>query len=208
MLPHKAAASARSQAQSRHIPYDFAMDYQRHDAQFCSEVVSAAYEPAGVHLWQGRTFISSPTVTAWLGSLGVKHFETIEPADLEYDSQLCVVAEWRDRQTLFKAHVDDAVTDVMLEEAKPGEALSYQILWLPVTRVAKAYSLLLNLFGKVGPIPEGMSATTALRVKKFRNDHATLAARVFAATEEFKKTNGYTPPFWALRNLAQNAPRD
>jgi len=172
MLPHKAAASARAQAESTHIPYDFAMDYQRHDAQFCSEVVSAAYEPAGVHLWQGMTFISSSTVTAWLGSLGVRHFETLEPADLEYDSQLYVVAEWRDLNTLFKAHVDDAVTDVMLDEAKPGETLPYQLSMLPVTRLAKAYSFILNLFGKVGPVPEGMSATTALRVKRFRTDHA------------------------------------
>jgi len=208
MLPHKAAASARAQAESRHIPYDFAMDYQRHDAQFCSEVVSAAYEPSGLHLWQGMTFISSATVAAWLGSLGVKHFETLEPADLEYDSQLGVVAEWRDLETLFKAHVDDVVTDVMLEEAKPGEPLPYQILMLPVTRLAKAYSFVLNLFGKVGPIPEGMSATTALRVKRFRSEHAALASQVLAASEEFKKTNGYTPPFWGLRNLAQQAARN
>src|SRR5256885_16635828 len=154
------------------------------------------------------TFISSSTVTAWLGSLGVKHFETLEPADLEYDSQLCVVAEWRDLRTLFKAHVDDAVTDVMLEEAKPGQALSYPILLLPVTRLAKAYSFVLNRFGKVGPIPEGMSATTALRVKKFRNDHAAIASRVLAGSEAFRKTNGYTPPFWVLRNLAQKAARN
>jgi hypothetical protein len=132
----------------------------------------------------------------------------MEPADLEYDSQLCVVAEWRDLHTLFKAHVDDVVIDVMLEEAKPAEALSYQTLLLPVTRLAKAYSFVLNLFGKVGPVPEGMSATTALRVKRFRNDHAAIASQVLASSEEFRKTNGYTPPFWALRNLAQKAARN
>ena len=207
MLPQKAAASARAQAESMRIPYDFAMDYQHHERQFCSEVVSAAYEPSGLHLWQGMTFISSPTITAWLGSLGVKHFETLEPADLEYDSQLGVVAEWRDREALFKAHVDDAVTDVMLEEAKPGEALPYQTLLLPVTRLAKAYSFVLNLFGKVGPIPEGMRATSALRVKRFRNDHAARTSQVLAGSQEFKKTNGYNPPFWVLRSLAQRAAR-
>lgn len=208
MLPHKAAAAARARAESTHIPYDFAMDYQQHDAQFCSEVVSAAYEPVGIHLWQGMTFISSPTVTAWLGSLGVKHFETLEPADLEYDSQLGVVAEWRNLDALFKAHVDDVVTDVMLEEAKPGAALPYQILLLPGTRLIKAYSFAMNLFGKVGPIPEGMSATTALRVKRFRNEHAAMTSQVLARGEEFRKTNGYNPPFWALRNLAQKAARN
>src|SRR6185436_10321223 len=33
ILPHKAAAAALSKAKSRHIPYDFAMDYQDHGAQ-------------------------------------------------------------------------------------------------------------------------------------------------------------------------------
>ena len=205
MLPHRAAALAMSKATSRHIPYDFAMDYHDHSAQFCSEVVSAAYEPTGIRLWKGMSFLSSPAVTSWLGSLGVKHFETQEPADLEYDSQLCLVAEWRDRSTLFKAHVDDAVTDVMLEEAKPGESLPYQLPLLPVTRLAKAYSWTLNLFGRVGPVPEGMSATTALRVKRFRNDHAVRVKRVLGQAEEFKERKGYTPPFWELIRMAREA---
>ena len=205
MLPHKTAASAMLKAKSRHIPYDFAMDYQDHAEQFCSEVVSAAYEPVGIRLWKGVTFISSPAVAGWLGSLGVKHFETQEPADLEYDSQLYVVAEWRDLNTLFKAHVDDAVTDVMLDEAKPGETLPYQLSMLPVTRLAKAYSFTLNLFGKVGPVPEGMSATTALRVKRFRTDHAARVARVVQQAEDFRKAKAYTPPFWELTRMAREA---
>ena len=205
MLPHKAAMAALAESKRRHIPYDFAMDCQDHRAQFCSEVVSAAYEETGLKLWNGTTFISSPGVTAWLGSFGVRHFETQEPADLEYDSQVRVVAEWRDQTTLLRAHVDDAVIDVMLEDANPAGALAYSKLLLPVTRIAKGYSVVLNLLGKIGPVPEGMSATTALRVKKYRHDHAVLAERVLALAEEFKKSKGYTPPYWELIKLATRA---
>ncbi|HRY73404.1 MAG TPA: hypothetical protein P5165_09285, partial [Spirochaetia bacterium] len=77
-------------------------------------------------------------------------------------------AEWRDRAALLKAHVDDAVTDVMLAAANPGEPLPYSHLRLPPARLAKAYSFVLNMAGKFGPIPEGMSATTALRVAEYR----------------------------------------
>jgi hypothetical protein len=203
MLPHNAAAAAVVNAKQTHIPYDFAMDYHDHRAQFCSEVVSAAYEPAGLRLWKGTSFISSPSVAGWLGSVGVKYFETQEPADLEYDSQLTIVAEWRDFDTLFKAHVDDAVTDVMLEEAVPGKGLPYQAFMLPVTRLLKAYSLALNVMGKVGPIPEGMTATSALRVEKFRKDHAARVTRVLQNAEEFKNTKGYIPPFWELITMAR-----
>lgn len=208
LLPHKAASRALAEARRRHIPYDFAMNWHDHDAQFCSEVAAAAYEAFGVRLWMGLSHISSPTVRAWLASLGVRHFETQEPADLEYDPQLRVVAEWRDRTTLFKAHVDDAVTDAMLAEAEPGVPLRYSLARLPLARVVKVYSVALNLLGKVGPIPEGMSAATALRVGDYRRAHAAIASRVLLLAEEFKNQRGYPPPFWELVRLARQARRE
>jgi hypothetical protein len=208
MLPHRAATEALAEARRRHIPYDFTMDHRHHEAQFCSEVAAAAYERTGVTLWMGLSWISSPTVSAWLGSLGVRHFETQEPSDLEYDPQLSVVAEWRDRATLLKAHADDAVTDVMLEEAKPGRPLDYNRLALPAARLAKAWSFVLNQFGKTGPIPEGMSAATALRVKKFRNDHDARAERLLVQAAEFQKSRGYAPTYRELTRLARATNRN
>lgn len=205
MLPHRAASRALAEAGRRHIPYDFAMDHRDHQAQFCSEVASAAYEPFGIQLWMGLSTISAPTVRAWLGSLGVRHFETQEPSDLEYDPQLRVVAEWRDRGTLFKAHADDAVTDVMLEEAEPGRGLSYPRSRLPLARLGKAYSVALNAFGKVGPVPEGMSAATALRVSRYRQEHAAMTARLSVLAREFERRQGYCPPYWELVRLARQA---
>jgi hypothetical protein len=46
MSPHNVAIGALAEAQRHHIPYDFAMDYRDHRAQFCAELVSAAYEQA------------------------------------------------------------------------------------------------------------------------------------------------------------------
>ena len=207
MRPHRAATAALAEARSRHIPYDFAMDGRDHGAQFCSEVAAAAYEAVGLRLWMGVSFISAPTVAAWLSSIGVRHFETQEPADLEYDAQLRVVAEWRDRATLFKAHVDDAVTDVMLAEAPPGEPLPYQRLLLPLARLSKAYSVALNWCGRIGPIPEGMSAPAALRVDRYRAEHRALVERVLTRADRFRRERGYGPPFWELVRLAREAQR-
>ncbi len=207
MLPHRAATTALAESKTHKIPYDFEMNYRDHSKQFCSEVVSAAYEPLGIELWNARSLISGSNVIAWLGTFGVRNFESEEPADLEYDPQLRVVAEWRDRETLFKAHVDDAVTDVMIEDLQPGEELRFQRLLLPVTRVAKAWSYLLNRFGKTGPIPEGMSATTALRVKHFRAEHAELAGKVLESARRFADAQSYTPPYWVLIKLAKEAKR-
>jgi len=36
-------------------------------------------------LWSGILHISSPGLRKWLAAFGVRHFETQEPSDLEYD---------------------------------------------------------------------------------------------------------------------------
>ena len=205
MLPHKAATQAMREATTRHIPYDFAMDHTDPSKQFCSEVVSAAYQPLGVKLWMGVSHLSGRGVTAWLSAVGVRHFETQEPSDLEYDPQLRVVAEWRDPETLFKDHVDNAVIDAMLERAEAGEQLGYNLWLLPTARLAKAYSVVKNWFGAVGPIPEGMSATTALRVDRLKTNHAALRVRLLERVEKFKAERGYVPPYWELLRLAREA---
>lgn len=205
MLPHKAASAALRRARNEHVPYDFEMDYHDYRKLFCSEVVSSVYAPLGIHLWVGESTISTPGIRSWLAAFGVKHFETQEPSDLEYDPQLTVVAEWRDPATLYKDHVDNAVIDVMLEEAEAGGRLEYAIYMLPVARVMKAYSVILNLFGGVGPIPEGMNAEAALKNDRFSKRHAAIKKRLLKLAADFQATHGYRPPYWELVRLARAA---
>jgi len=205
LLPHSAASLALSNALSRHIPYDFAMNHADASQQFCSEVAAAAYRPVGITLWMRLSRLSTPGVTGWLSALGVRYFETQEPSDLEYDPQLRVVAEWRDPETLFNDHVDNAVIDAMLEAAERGEKLTLNPWMLPPVRLAKAWSTVLNWFGKVGPVPEGMSATTALRVRRLTSNHAIIKARLLDKAQQFKTDKGYVPPYWELVRLAREA---
>ena len=204
-LPHRAAKLSISAAKTQHIPYDFEMDYRDHDRLFCSEVASAPYEEVGIKLWMGISSISSPGVVRWLSSFGVKYFETQEPSDLEYDPQFRVVAEWRDPETLFKDHIDNAVTDAMLEDADSGAELDYSRYMLPVARMAKFYSMILNQFNIAGPVPEGMSASAALRNQQFSEDHNTLVSRVEKMVSDFRGKKRYTPPYWQLLELARKA---
>ncbi len=204
-LPHKAAGRALERARTEHIAYDFAMDYRDHRRLFCSEVVSAPYRELGVDLWMGISRISSPGVRSWLAAFGVRNFETQEPSDLEYDPQLRVVAEWRDPATLWKDHLDNAVIDAMLEGADAGEQLTYNWYLLPVVRLLKGYSVLKNWFGGVGPVPEGMSATAALKNDAFSTRHAAIKARLTDLAARFRETHGYRPPYWELVKLARQA---
>jgi len=204
-LPHRAAARAVRRARAGHIPYDFAMDYADPSRLFCSEVASSVYREEGVTLWTGLSTITAPGLRRWLAAFGVRHFETQEPSDLEYDPQLVVVAEWRDPQWLLRDHVDNAVLDAMLEGAEAGDALTYPWYALPFARLAKGYSLLLEQFGAVGPVPEGMSVTAALRHRTFSTRQRRLAERVAGEVTSQQRERGYPPPYWELLALSRAA---
>ncbi len=205
MLPHRAAAHALEAARRAHVAYDFAMDWASPDELFCSEVAYAAYAARGVRLWTGLSSMSSPGLTRWLAAVGVRHFETVAPSDLEYDPQVRVVAEWRDPETLFDDHVDNAVLDVMLEGAERGEPLDYDAARLPLARLAKAWSLVLEAFGEIGPIPEGMSATTGLRIQWLQARHAAIRDGIRARVAAYRAEHGRRPPYWALVAMGREA---
>jgi hypothetical protein len=204
-LPHHAATVALSNSLARHIPYDFAMEHTDTARQFCSEVVSGAYQSQGVTLWTGLSQISEPGLRRWLTTLGVRYFESQQPSDLEYDPQLSVIAEWRNPETLWQDHLDNAVIDALLETAERGAELDYNLWLLPPMRLLKTGCWVWNQFGGTGPIPEGMSATTALRVNRLKVRHAAARERLKQAAAQFQHNNGYVAPYWELVRLARES---
>lgn len=203
MLPHRAAADALARARAGRIPYDFAMDAQDPASLFCSEVASQPYRRFGLMLWPAPSHISSPGLRRWLGAFGVRHFETIEPSDLEYDPQLRVVAEWRELEALRQDHLDNAVTDALLEAAGAGAPLWHSPWMVPAARVAKGYSAVLVALGTTGPVPEGMSATAALKSRWYASVHEALRGRVEARAAEHVAARGYPAPYWTLVRFAR-----
>ena len=202
MIPHKAAAAAWARAKKEHIAYDFAMDFKNPDKLFCSEVASSVYRQLGINLWMGISHISSPGTVELLKGFGVEFFQTEEPSDLEYDPQLTVVGELRDPDTLYQDHVDNAVVDAILEMADAGWTNDYNVWMLPLMRLAKGYCMILNSLGTHCMVPEGMSATTALRHENFVAVHTGIKTGVLKKAAIFEREKGYRPPFWRLYEMA------
>lgn len=207
LLPHRAASRMLARARAGHIPYDFTMDYSSPEALFCSEVASWAYREEGVVLWTGLSTISRPGLGKWLAAFGVRHFETQEPSDLEYDPQLEVVAEWRDVDDLLRDRVDNAVIDAMLEGADAGDPLSYPPLALPLARVAKGWSWLVQRAGGRGVIPAGMPARAALQNRAFTSRQQAIAADVRDQVAVLERDRGYPLTYRHLVELARGATR-
>ena len=208
MAPHQAAQFALDDASSRHIPYDFAMDFDSSAQLFCSEVASYAYRQVDIELWMGRSTISPPGLVRWLHAFGVTHFETQIPSDLEYDPQLSIVAEWRNPESLWQDHLDNAVLDAMLEQAEAGAELSYNPWLLPVGRVTRLFSLLLNRWGYIGPVPEGMSAPAALKNQAFSDRQQQARKRLDELAGTYRQRHGYVAPYWVLVDLARGVLKD
>jgi hypothetical protein len=204
-IPHQAASYAVERAVSAHIPYDFTMDHSDPEKLYCSEVAYDAYMQFGIELWSAQSTISSPGLARWLSGFGVTHMTTLGPSDLEYDPQLSVVAEWRDLDALWRDHLDNAVVDALLESAEAGLRLDYSLPRLPFARMAKGMSLILNRMGRVGPVPEGMSATAALRNQWFSSLQNDLVGRVEAQATAFQTAEQYRAPYWRLVSFAREA---
>jgi len=202
MLPHQSAQIALEETKRRHIPYDFKMDFYDSAAMFCSEVGSFAYRQYGLNLWKAESTISSAGTAKWLNTFGVENFVTQMPSDLEYDPQLSIVAEWSDPETLMKDHIDNAVMDALLERANAGMEISYNALLLPVARIVKGYSILQNKLGKPGIIPEGMSATRALKNNSFVDIYQEVKIHTEQKIAAFIEKNGYRPPYWQMVGFA------
>ncbi|MBX2967711.1 MAG: hypothetical protein KF845_16335 [Cyclobacteriaceae bacterium] len=205
MLPHLAALYAKQESEKRHIPYDFKMNFYDSTTMFCSEVGSYAYKKHGIQLWQAESTISSAGTARWLGAFGVENFVTQMPSDLEYDPQLSIVAEWCDPETLLKDHIDNAVMDALLEQANVGKEIEYSVWLLPIARVVKGYSMLQNAFDKPGIIPEGMSATQALKNNSFVEMYQAVRSGTEEKVTTFTQKNGYRPPYWQLVEFAVEA---
>lgn len=202
IIAHKAAGAMLEMLSKHSIPYDFSMDYHDADKMFCSEVASYAYSTQGIKLWSIPSGISHPGAVAWLNSFGVQYFSTQMPSDLEYDNEMMLIAEWYDRDLLWEDHVYNAAMDALYEQAKKGLSPEASYWLLSVARVLKGWSIMKNKLGYIGPIPEGMNATTALKNTWLTENHEDLVKRVKVSATEFQKTKGYLPPYWQLVKMA------
>ncbi len=206
LAPHRAASAMLERVRARGARYDFAMDWRDPDRMFCSEVVYHAYQTVGLDLWAVGSTMSAPGVVAWLASLGVRHFSTIIPSDLEYDPRLGAVAEWRNVAGLRDYRRDNALLDALLEGADRGDRLGYPIWSLGAARLVKTWSTAQALVGGQPVIPTGMSAGAALRVQALvERVHPVLLAALERSESEFQRAQGYEPPYWTLVELARSA---
>jgi len=83
--------------------------------------------------------------------------------------------------------------------------LGYDLWKLPVVRVLKLYSSVLNSMGREAVIPEGMSVLTALTSNDFEHRFQNTKNQTMRQVAEFKEQEGYFPPYWQISSMAEGS---
>ena len=208
LVAHVAAQAVHDAASAGHIAYDFGMDSADASQQFCSEVPLHGYRAQAIELWPGPTTVSSPGTMRLFAALGVRTSALVAPSDLEYSPRLVAAAEWRAPDTLRQDRIDNAVLDAIIARVAVDGLPAAPPHLLPAARVAKAWSWLLNRFGRLGPVPEGMSASRALRARSLNDRHAAVRDRLVELLAEREAADGYPAPYWTIAELALQAAGD
>lgn len=204
LATHRAASSMLDRIKAAHIPYDFSMNWNDESKMFCSEVAYHAYRSIGIDLWADKPKLESPGLIRWLGDMGMTHFTTIVPSDLEYDPRLAPVAEWRNLESLSYDRLDNVTLDVLLEASERGDRLGYSPLAALPGGAVKLWSGLESVMGFTPAIPAGMSVGTALRVRSLiKIVHPKLRAAIAIADANYRAEHGYPAPYWALTAIAR-----
>ena len=105
-------------SQHKKVPYDFSMDYKKHDRYFCSEIIYHAYEGAT----DGKVLVPyykskvHKKLIPFLRNIGVavdesnfEKFDLFSPGDIQYDHRFEIVTEWRNPKHIDDLRIKDAI---------------------------------------------------------------------------------------------------
>ncbi len=152
MLPHRAAKMPMTRSSAAH-PLTTSRWHTGSVPWFCSEVASWAYRECCVELWKGTTRMSAPGGREVASYFGVTHFETQAPPTSSTTRSSPLLPSGGTRDPLA-GHVDNAVVEAMWRRGRGGHDPAPW--WkLAAVEAGKAYSVVLNGFGVVGPVPRG-----------------------------------------------------
>lgn len=207
-IPHTVAAALLKMGTHEKIPYDFEMNTYDSNSMFCSEVASYGYSKSGIRLWNLPSSISNPGAVSWLNAFGVTNFVSQMPSDLEYDRNIEVVAEWYDTDLLLNDHLYNAAMDGLYSRASLGKEPGYNHFKLPLARLLKGWCMIKNAFGGIGAIPEGMSATVALKNVWLTEQHQQLLNQLKKEVELYEKQHHHLPPYWQMVAMAEKIAKE
>jgi hypothetical protein len=145
------------------VPYDFGMVLGDESELFCSEIPHFAYAKASQRAFSlGSLYQTTftPRNRNFLDGIGVKVNRTYAPSDVELDTNLELVAEWRDLGRAHQTHRKDAIINRIykwmeeenlnfdLSKTKPKAMLIRLLRQMPLLNIPLKSSVASNITTK------------------------------------------------------------
>jgi hypothetical protein len=173
LIPHKSAKLAFDEISNNRIRYDYTPG---EDENFSNaELVQYYYEIPGMNF----------------SVEGIN----ISPAVFEVSPSLVEVFEVRDQSSLIRGRIKEFSIRALIKMLRENEIEDQNIFLLPVARLIKLYSIILENFDKEGPIPAGMPADEALKLWILNKEYGKIHSEVEKFVRDFKDNNGRFPNY-------------
>lgn len=134
--------------------YDYNFDSGTQDVLFDWELINSAYKVHNLDLDLDQFLKGSNSIS--LGS----YQEHLNAFELEFDHRFEVAGEWYNSQLLYDRRLITAATSSIIRFDKKTSFINP--ILLPIYRLVKGYSILIDQLGFEAPIPSGITAQTQL----------------------------------------------
>ncbi|MCB0494919.1 MAG: hypothetical protein KDC79_02175 [Cyclobacteriaceae bacterium] len=198
-LPVLAADALYKMSESGKYKYDYQLDLDTWNYLYDWEMLNDVYKQYNLKLGTEKKL--SNTLTIRIGSDKLIK----EPYELEYDPKLLIVGEWYNTKTLYDKRILTAATSSIILSAKKMEFVNP--LLLPLYRLEKAYSMILNQFGFKGPIPQGISAQNQMALNALHKKQKQTVKELNNELAKFEKEQKHKATYLKMLQSAKEIKR-
>jgi hypothetical protein len=181
LIPHKAAMLAYDEISNNKIRFDLENKTYSGDRLSNAELIYYYYRNPGMHL----------NIT------GID----ISPVLYEVHPSLVEVFEVRESRVILNERLQELSIQILTDKFRNKEFEDFNIFLLPVARIVKLYSLIIESVTdreKEGPVPQDVSAREALKLWFMEKEYSKIYNSLEEKVNHFKSQNNRNPFYWEL----------
>ena len=170
MIAEMVASSIYSMASEGTYKYDYIFDSGTQNALYDWELINSAYKVHNIDFDLDQFIKGSYSIN--LGD----YQEHLTAFEIEFDHRFVIAGEWYNSKQLYETRLLTAATSSIIQSDK--KAAFKNPFLLPIYRLVKGYSLIIQQLGFEGAIPGGITAQTQLVYDVLEKEQNELAEKL------------------------------
>lgn len=159
LAPALAASSLYEMALNGAYKYDFKFDLETNSYLYDWELIKIGLKSQGLTINFAKNNRSSSSI--YFGNRKAY----ITPSEIELDNRFLLKGQWNNSHRLYENRLLVASTDALIRNQNSNFLNPFL---LPIYRLLKGYSIIIEQVGLTGPVPAGVTAQTQLVFNTFK----------------------------------------